>query len=170
VPKTTLDEPLLVWRILPRRRLPHAFDGEGARRFGGRWNHPGVRMVYTSETLSLAALEVFVHLDPEDAPDDLVAVSAELPAGVDVARLEPTALPADWRSYPGPESLRDLGSAWVGEGRTVALRVPSAVIPQEFNVLLNPGHPAFTRIRPRQPTPFSFDPRMWKRDRESPSP
>jgi RES domain-containing protein len=162
VPDATRDGPLVVWRLLSRRHLRRAFDGEGARRYGGRWNHPGTRMVYTSTTLSLAALETFVHLDPEDAPDDLVAVSAELPAGTAVHRLQPNDLPRGWRAYPAPESLRDLGTAWVGEGRSLALQVPSAVIPQEENLLLNPGLPSFARLRPQRPVSFSFDPRMWK--------
>jgi RES domain-containing protein len=151
-----------VWRITSARFADSAFDGEGARRYGGRWNHPGTALVYCSATLSLAALEYFVHLEPELAPDGLVAVAAEIPAAVAVELLEVAVLPADWRAYPAPDRLRDLGSGWVRGGRTAVLSVPSSVIPHERNLLLNPAHPDFARIRRRDAEPFSFDPRMWK--------
>lgn len=151
-----------VWRLASARYGDHAFDGEGARLYGGRWNHPGTAMVYCSSTLSLATLEYFVHLEPDLAPPDLVAVAADLPAGLDVEALEIEALPVNWRSYPAPERLRDLGTGWVRSGRTAVLQVPSSVIPHEMNVLLNPAHPDFAKIHLRAAEPFSFDPRMWK--------
>ena len=83
-------------------------------------------------------------------------------AGLDVETLEIEALPANWRTYPAPEKLRDLGSGWIRSGRTAVLQVPSSVIPHEMNVLLNPAHPDFERIHIREAEPFSFDPRMWK--------
>jgi RES domain-containing protein len=119
--------------------------------------------VYASATLSLAALELFVHLEAEDAPEDLVAVPAEIPDDLRRLEIAMDELPADWRRYPAPERLADLGSAWVRAGTTAVLVVPSAVIPQERNYLLSPAHPAFARIRVGRATPFSFDPRLWKR-------
>jgi RES domain-containing protein len=150
-----------VWRITSARYGGHAYDGEGARLYGGRWNQPGTPVVYGSWTLSLAALEYFVHLEPDLAPPDLVAVAAELPAGLPVETLEVEALPGNWRTYPAPERLRDLGTGWVRSARTAVLQVPSSVIPHEMNVLINPAHPDFARIKIRDPEPFSFDPRMW---------
>lgn len=151
-----------IWRITTARYASRAFDGEGARLYGGRWNHPGVAVVYCSPALSLAALEYFVHLEPELAPKDLIAISAEIPTGVPWADIDAAVLPPDWRAFPAPEALRDLGSAWVRSGRTAVLSVPSAVIPHESNVLLNPAHPDFLKIRIGGAEPFSFDPRMWK--------
>jgi RES domain-containing protein len=151
-----------VWRITSARHAGSAFDGEGARLYGGRWNHPGTAVVYCSATLSLAALEYFVHLEPDLAPPKLVAVAADLPAGLEVETLEIEALPPDWRAYPAPERLKDLGTGWIRSGRTAVMLVPSSVIPHEMNVLLNPAHPDFSRIRPRPALSFSFDPRMWK--------
>ena len=149
-----------VWRITPARHAAHAFDGEGARLWGGRWNHPGTALVYCSSALSLAVLEYFVHLEPGLAPGDLVAVPAEIPGSVERSEIDETALPADWRTYPAPESVKDLGTDWVRSSRTaVLLRVPSVVIPRETNVLLNPAHPAFAKIRIGSPEAFSFDPR-----------
>jgi RES domain-containing protein len=150
------------WRLTLARYGKRAFDGEGARLYGGRWNHPGTAIVYCSLTLSLAALEYFVHVEPELAPPSLVAVAADLPAGLEVETLEIEALPANWRTYPAPERLRDLGTGWARSGRTAALQVPSSVIPHEMNVLLNPAHPDFAAIRLRAAEPFAFDPRMWK--------
>ena len=150
------------WRIVKRKLAGRAFDGEGARLYGGRWNHPGTAIVYCSATLSLAALEYFVHVEPELAPPSLVAVAADLPPGLEIETLEIEALPSTWRSYPAPERLRDLGTGWVRSKRTAVLQVPSSVVPHEMNVLLNPAHPDFAKLRLHAPEPFAFDPRMWK--------
>ncbi|HWQ54744.1 MAG TPA: RES family NAD+ phosphorylase [Bryobacteraceae bacterium] len=149
-----------VWRLTARRHAKRAFSGEGARLYGGRWNPPGMAMVYTAGTLSLCALELFVHLDPGQLPDDLVAVSAEIPRGVRVDRLDTAALPRDWRRYPAPESLHQIGVEWTTAGKSAVLAVPSAVIPAEMNYLLNPVHPQFALLRVEPASPFRFDPRM----------
>lgn len=151
-----------VWRITPGRYADRAFDGEGARRYGGRWNHPGTALVYCSSTLSLAALEFFVNLEPLLAPRDLVAIPVEIPMDVSRSELDVALLPPDWRSYPASERLQELGDGWVRSGESAVLFVPSAVIPGERNVLINPAHPDFPRIRIGRPEPFSYDPRMWK--------
>ena len=150
-----------VWRLCSRAHA--AFDGEGARRAGGRWNQRGTAVVYASATLSLAAQELFVHLDPAEVPKDLVAVSADIPDSVRIKVLGATGLPKNWRQYPAPESLAAIGTAWARSLETAVLEVPSAVIPQERNYLLNPAHADFVRIRSSRPEPFAFDPRMWKR-------
>lgn len=154
--------PLEVWRITSARYAERAFDGEGARLYGGHWNHPGAPMVYASQTLSLCALEYFVHLEPELAPKGLVAIHAKIPADLRIRRLDVEDLPPDWRTYPAPDTLKDLETAWVRSAETAILAVPSAVIPQELNYLINPGHPDFVRIRLSSAEPFAFDPRMWK--------
>lgn len=118
--------------------------------------------MYTSATLSLAALEYFVHLDARQAPEDLVAVPADIPDEVSRARVGASELPRNWRRYPAPDALADLGARWAEEGRTAVLVVPSVVVPAESNYLLNPRHPEFASIRARPPERFSFDPRMWK--------
>ena len=120
-------------------------------------------VVYTSATLSLAALEYFVHLDPIDAPGDLVAIPAEIPDTLSRTEIRTATLPPNWRAYPAPEQLAELGMSWVRARKTAVLVVPSAIVPQEHNVLLNPAHADFRRIRPGTPEPFSFDPRMWRR-------
>lgn len=151
-----------VWRIIPKLHLSQAFDGEGARRFGGRWNGLGTRVVYASATLSLAAIEFFVNLDRDTEPDQLVAVSADIPDDTRIGYIEVSDLPKNWRSYPVPEELQDLGTAWVASASAAVLVIPSAVIPEERNYLLNPAHPDFKRFRLNKPEAFHFDPRMWK--------
>ncbi|HEX7185356.1 MAG TPA: RES domain-containing protein [Thermoanaerobaculia bacterium] len=153
---------LAAWRITSARYASRAFDGEGARLYGGRWNHPGTVVVYCSAALSLAALEFFIHLEPGLAPEGLVAIQAEIPEGVEVEFLDVSSLPRDWRTYPAPESLKDLGTAWARSGRTAILSVPSSVIPHERNILFNPAHRDFAEVRLGKAEPFSFDPRMWR--------
>jgi len=149
-----------VWRICFKSH--QAFDGAGARRHGGRWNHPGASVVYTSGSLSLAALEYFVHVDPDIAPERLIAISADIPDSIAIESIEIAHLPSDWRRYPAPGALQDIGTAWVRRGSTLVLAAPSALIPDERNCLINPAHRDFKRIRVNKPVPFHFDPRMWK--------
>jgi RES domain-containing protein len=149
-----------VWRIAS---ATHAdFDGEGARRHGSRWTPRGLPAVYTSATLSLAALERFVHADPDLEPDDLVATSVDVPDDVAVGSVEITDLPPNWREYPSPEALQAIGAAWVQRAASAVLSVPSVVIPHERNYILNPVHPDFGRLAIGKAEAFSFDPRMWK--------
>lgn len=154
-----------VWRICARRHAGRAFSGSGARDYGGRWNHPGVAVVYTAGALSLSALELFVHLDPDEAPDDLVSIAATIPDDVRLLHVREDELPSDWRHYPAPTVLQDIGSAWAASGETALLAVPSAIIPQESNYLVNPSHDDFRRIAIAPAEPFRFDPRMWRKRR-----
>ncbi len=149
-----------VWRIVRERSAAAAFDGEGASRTRNRWNSKGVRIVYTSSSLALAALEVLVHANPTELVGPFIAVSADIPDDVRVKRLPPADLPKNWRTYPAPAELQRIGDDWVKSAGTAALEVPSAVIPLEWNVLLNPAHSEFARVRIRVPIPFEFDPRL----------
>lgn len=151
-----------VWRICSKRRSRAAFQGEGARLYGGRWNPPGVSVVYTSGSLALAALEMFVNLDPQDMPQDLVSIAVTIPDGVQTESVAIGDLPAGWERAPAPEYLQLLGADWVRRRNTAVLSVPSAVIPSERNFLLNPAHRDFKRIKTGKPEAFRFDPRVWK--------
>jgi RES domain-containing protein len=152
-----------VWRICRRRCAKRAYDGEGARRFGGRWNRRGDALAYASPTLSLAALELFVNLATARVPKDLVAVPANFPDELMTERWEAAELPRDWmHTSPLPEAIQNLGSEWIASLRTAVLLVPSVVIPEEFNVLLNPAHPDYARLEIGRPRRFEFDRRMWK--------
>jgi RES domain-containing protein len=147
-----------LWRIARRRHA--ALDGEGARLAGGRWSRPGASVVYTSTTLSLAALEILAHLDPEEAPADLVAIEIDLPDDVASESIAVDDLPAGWnRTLEHPACIAG-GTRWIGEGRTVALSVPSALVPEERNVLLNPEHPDMARVHAARHRAFAFDARL----------
>lgn len=147
-----------VWRLC---RAPfQALDGEGARLYGGRWNAPGVPVVYAASSLALAALEYLVHLDPEDAPDDLVALALALPDDAARAQVAPGELRTGWAAEPDSPSCRAVGAAWLRAGSALALDVPSALVPEEANVLLDPRHPDMARVRIVARRPFAYDPRL----------
>jgi RES domain-containing protein len=153
---------MLIWRICKQKRVADAFSGIGAEQHGGRWNDKGSRIVYTSTSLSLATLELFVHLQRNELPDDLYSVMATIPDAGSSEELTIANLPKNWRDYPAPASLRDIGSAWIREQRSLILIVPSAVNPEEKNILLNPLHAESGTISNIRSQPFHFDPRMWK--------
>ena len=151
-----------LWRVVLPRRACDALSGEGARRYGGRWNRPGQTAVYTSTTASLAVLEWLAHVDPSDAPPELVAIAYELPDDEPITRLGMADLPADWRTYPVSENLRRVGADWLDAGETVGLAVPSVVLPlaDEQNVVLNPDHPGMTRFSEEHRERVVVDPRL----------
>ena len=148
-----------VYRICRRRYA--AFDGEGARRQSGRWNHDGVPIVYTAGSLALAALEVLAQTDARLLPSDLVYIEAEIPVAAKIARLTPQDMPADWQLNPAPSSTKDLGQQWVQAAKTAVLAVPSTLVPIETNYLLNPAHRDFKKIRIHPPMQFLYDPRLF---------
>jgi RES domain-containing protein len=150
-----------IWRICRAHFAEEAFSGLGARRFGGRWNSPGVPMVYASTSLALAAMELFVHLEPNLQPDDLVSVAATLPFGEPAQRLAPDKLPAAWWTDDF-EPRRAIGDAWIRGKTSLALEVPSAALRMEWNVLVNPLHPDLAQIKVDEPQPFHFDARMFR--------
>jgi RES domain-containing protein len=150
-----------VWRLCKRRHA--ALDGEGARIAGGRWNSRGTAVVYASDSLSLAALELLVHCDPALLPDDLVAILIAIPDWLALRRIEIAELPRSWRRHPAPAPLARIGDLWAEEMTSAVLSVPSAVVPGERNVLLNPRHPDFGRIRVGRPERFALDARLASR-------
>lgn len=150
---------LTLWRLVPERHAEAAFSGEGAKRYGGRWNRPGTALVYTSGTLALAVLETLVHLRPEDLRQGHVFFRVELPKDLKVP-MATWALPEDWRREPPPTRTQDLGSTWAQEGTSALLRVPSVLVPHESNVLINPMHPDITRLKIAEPEPFFWDQRI----------
>jgi RES domain-containing protein len=147
-----------IWRIA---RNPHrALDGEGARLAGGRWSSEGVPVVYASSTLALAALEYLVHVDIEDVPDDLVALGIDVSDDVPAERVEPGRLPEGWNRVTDHPACVAAGDRWLAAGAALLLSVPSALIPKEENVLLNPAHPAAQGVSVDYSRRFVFDPRL----------
>ncbi len=151
---------ILAFRLCKTNFLTTVFSGEGARLHGGRWNSPGLSVVYTSSSLSLATLEVLVHLDDPDAFARLFSwVRLEIPED-SIEKLDETHLPSGWRADETNASSRAIGDAWIHSRRTVALAVPSVVTPGEWNYLLNPAHPDFAAIRVDEARAFRPDPRL----------
>ena len=150
-----------IWRICKAKYAATAFDGEGALRAGGRWNSRGNAVAYTSDSLALAALELLAHiLSTELAPPQLVAIPADLPDELAGPAVDAEDLPEDWRRPTGHPELRALGDQWLTDCRSVALRVPSAVISVEENILLNPEHVEFGRVEIGEPRTFQLDSRL----------
>lgn len=146
------------WRIVKAKYATSASDGLGSRRFGGRWNSPGISVVYTASSLSLCALENLVHLIQ---PVNMEYVSIRMEFDMSLVEVLAMAdLPPDWNGAPPPPSTQAVGNKWVIESRSAVLQVPSVIIPSESNYLLNPDHPDFRKVTLFPPDPFAFDPRL----------
>lgn len=150
------------WRLVKRSRVDTAFDGEGAYRYGGRWNSKGQRLVYASSTLSLALLEILVHIDPSKTVPELMAVPIEVPKNL--LELGPySALDKICESLPlSLKQTRQIGDIWATTAKQPVLQVPSAIIPIEHNYLFNPAHPDFSLCRIGEPEPLSLDTRLYQ--------
>jgi RES domain-containing protein len=147
------------WRIVRASRARVAFTGEGPWRYAGRWNSPGVRVVYVSEHQSTAALEIFVHRVPFVVEEKYKAFHLQWPDTL--TEIFPVKkLPVNWRVSPPPAETMKIGDRWVQEQRSTVLALPSAISPADTNFLLNPEHPDFKRIRIHPPINFDFDPRL----------
>lgn len=148
---------MIVWRLC---RAGHAaLDGEGAFRYGGRWNSPGTRLVYTSRHLSLAILEILVHTGPDLMPDGFVKLEISIPEDIRRETRAASDLPARWRDG-ATRQTQSVGDLWVRAARSAALHLPSAVVPEEENVLINPQHADAGRIAVLSQTPLGLDPRL----------
>ena len=150
---------MFAWRLVNRRVAVDAFSGEGARRYGGRWNSPGVPVVYLSQSLALAALEVLVHLQSRDVLASYVAYRVEFDHRLARA-IDPASLPVGWNTWPAPAELIAIGDEWARRKETLVLEVPSAIVPQEHNYLVNPAHPKFGTLTISEAEPFDFDARL----------
>lgn len=149
-----------VWRLFSARYRDSAFTGVGGLYAARRWNHLGTPMVYTATSRALAALEFFVNLEPSEAPDDLLMAEAAVPDEF-IETLDLKQLPRNWRSLDNGR-CRDIGSAWAASLRSLALQVPSVVVDGDWNVLLNPKHPKFAKVKIGSAKPFRFDERMFR--------
>lgn len=155
---------LTTYRIYKTKYAAATFDGEGAFRFGGRWNSRGTRIIYTAESLSLAALEMLVHLNNEEI---LLAYSFSV-AEFDESLITPVeefrALPKNWNDSPPPLEIQRIGDEWASSKSSVILRVPTSVLPIEFNYLINVGHPEFSKVRFGDSQTFTFDKRFYRKE------
>lgn len=150
---------ITAWRIVKAKHQARAFDGEGARLAGGRWNSPGVPMIYTAQSAALATLEMLVHLNSSTVLSSYVLIACAFPENV-VLRLDRSRLPTGWRKHPAVPQLQLLGDAWMKNGLSAVLEVPSVIIQSESNYLLNPVHTDFASIEVGPAQPFDVDARL----------
>lgn len=149
-----------LWRICREEHAADPLSGRGGLFASGRWHPKGRRVVYTSGSLSLAALEILVHADNDLIPSDLVRIEIEVPDELRTERVDTDSLPPHWRTYPAPSFLQKLGADWLERRDSAILRVPSAVVPQESNFLLNPDHRDAARFGVVTTGGFVLDPRL----------
>ena len=140
------------------------FDGEGAFRFGGRWNSRGTRILYTAGSLSLAALEMLVHLNNEEILFSYSFAIAEFDESLILPIEEFQTLPENWSVSPPPLEIQKIGDEWAREKASVVLKVPTSVLPVEFNYLINVEHSEFSKVKFGKPQSFTFDERLYKKD------
>jgi len=151
------------YRIFKTRFAKTWFDGEGAFLFGGRWNSKGTRVLYAAGSLSLAVLEMLVHLDSAELLASYSYASLEF-EDEDVLNVEDfRKLPKNWSSSPPPLAIQRTGDEWVASNRSLALRVPTSVVTGEFNYLVNVAHPKFSLIKRGKPQLFRFDERLYNK-------
>jgi RES domain-containing protein len=133
-------------------------SGTGAALYGGRWNSKGVYVLYTASTVSLALLETIVHM-PGLPKASFCQLQIEMPEN-SITEISEKQLPPKWNAYPPPSALQKIGNAFIKKGEFLALRIPSAIVPEEFNYLLNPAHPDFKKIKLTAKKTLSFDERL----------
>ncbi|PTQ95005.1 RES domain-containing protein [Mucilaginibacter yixingensis] len=135
-------------------------SGTGARLYGGRWNNIGRSMVYTASSRSLAVLEVLVHLPPTIIPDDFRLITFDAPD--DVFEPDVNTFPPNWDTYPEPDILKRTGDFFLIQNQHLLMKVPSAIVKQEYNYLINPVHAKAGKIKVIANEPFTFDERLLK--------
>jgi RES domain-containing protein len=149
-----------LWRIAQRR---FALDKQclGAAQFGGRWNPVGIAAMYCGTSVAICSLEKFVHVGAGPLPP-MVLVAVDIPDGSPLYAPDPATLPAGWDALPSSKAAQSFGAAWLAGSAELGMKVPSAIVPEETNVILNPRHPDYAGIVLTIVRPFTFDDRMYK--------
>jgi RES domain-containing protein len=148
------------YRIFKTKHAANWLDGEGAFLYGGRWNSRGTRVLYASQSLSLAALEMLVHINSEMLLLSYSFATVEFDDDLVMPVEQFQKLPSTWSDSPPPTAIQQIGDDWTASRDSVVLKVPSAVVPVESNYLVNISHKDFSRVKLGKPKPFSFDPRL----------
>jgi len=147
------------WRIVKSKYTDQAFTGEAARLLGGRWNSEGTRAIYIASSVSLAILEILVHLDTTHLLEAYSLFEVSFDESL-VEVLDPATLPNNWRLHPPPYETQTIGDRWITRASSAILKVPSVIVPTEPNYILNPLHPEFGRITISAPLPLPLDARL----------
>jgi RES domain-containing protein len=149
---------MIVYR-LSKAKFAADLTGEGARLNGGRWNHILTACLYTAENRSLAVLEYTVNVNIDDIPRALSLVSLEIPdTSMDI--YSEGQLPGDWKAAPAPASTRDFGTAWLKAAQNLVMKIPSTVVPEEWNIIINPLHPDIKECKIVNIRDFVYDVRI----------
>lgn len=150
-----------IWRLCGARFSQAALTGQGGLYAARRWNEKGHLVVYTATSRALATVEYFVNLEPHQAPDDLLMAEADVPDSL-IAKLDLAQLPKNWFTLNNRECRR-IGTEWLQSRRSAALLVPSVPIRGDWNMILNPAHPDFRRVKLIETIPFHYDQRMFRK-------
>jgi RES domain-containing protein len=150
---------MLVYRIARTKNI-HDLSGTGAKVYGGRWNKKGIGIIYTSENRALATVEYLVHVPLSLVPGDISIATLKIPDGIVPKEISISGLPANWRDYPAPPELAEIGTRWALANDTLLLRVPSAVVEHEWNILINPSHPDMKHVSISQTERYTLDARL----------
>ena len=151
---------MIVYR-LTRGRFKNDLSGKGAEIAGGRWNSIGIPVLYTAESRALSALEIAVHTPLNVIPEDYMMITIHVPDKTEMQEIQVKDLPENWKAFPENRYTQTLGDFFFKEGKKLALKVPSAIIKGDYNILLNPLHKDFGKIKIVSADPFEFDQRLF---------
>jgi RES domain-containing protein len=147
---------------LAREKFALPLSGKGAAIKGARWNSVGVELIYTAQNRSLAMAEIAVHFSLATLPDDYLMLTIEIPDDISARKVDETELPANWKEFPHHPSTQKIGDRFVAENEHCILIIPSVVTQGDFNILINPRHLEFERIRVIKQERFPFDRRIFR--------
>ena len=151
---------MIIYR-LARAQFKNDLSGKGAEVAGGRWNSIGVPMLYTAESRALCALEIAVHTPLNVVPVDYFMATLYIPDTIAITEIRPDKLPVHWNAFPASKQTQNLGNNFLKECKFLAMRVPSAIVPGDHNILFNPNHPDFKTLKIVTIDPFEFDQRLF---------
>ena len=151
---------MIVFR-LSKSEYAKDLSGKGAEKIGRRWNSKGTAIVYTSESRALCTTEIAVHTPLGNLPLDYWLISIEIPDDIQIKELAVDEIPVKWNSIPHSHSTQEIGDKFVTESRFLVLKVPSVVVPGDYNYLLNPNHSEFNKVKIKSIDPFNFDERLF---------
>ena len=151
---------MIVYR-LSKSKYASDLSGKGAEKIGGRWNSKGIALVYTSESRALCTTEIAVHTPLGNLPIGYELITIEIPDEIQIKEVAIADLPFEWKLIPHSPASKKTGDSFVAEGKFLVLKVPSVVVPGDYNYLLNPSHPEFYKVKIKSIEPFNFDERLF---------
>ena len=147
---------------LSREKFATSLSGKGAAIKGARWNSIGVELIYTASNRSLAMAEVAVHFTLATLPSDYMMITLFIQDDVSIQKINVSDLPIDWNTFPHPSTTQTIGDQFIADNKFCILQIPSAVTQGDYNILINPNHPDFKRIKIIAVDKFPFDKRIFK--------